>query len=398
MHVVHVVPARFGRGGVVGGAERYAFELARAMAPVVQTTLVAFGDEDGDETVGPLRVRTLGHPWYVRGQRSNPVSPRLFGLLRGADVVHCHQHHVMTSSLVALWSRAFGRRVFVSDLGGGGWDLSAYVSTDAWFHGHLHLSEYSRQVFGHEGNARARIVGGGVDTVKFSPEPSVSRDGGILFVGRLVPHKGVHDLLRGLPVDVPLTIVAPRPDENVRAQLAALAAGKAVTFAFDLSDDALVREYRRARCVVLPSVYRSHAGETKVPELLGQTLLEGMACEAAAVCTRVASMPEIVQDGVTGFVVPPNDPARLGECLAWVMMHPDEASAMGRAGRRRVLQQYTWSAVVERCLDAYRGVPAAEVVAMAMSGRGPHTTRTARSVWRTGLTPVRESRRPVHRG
>ena len=85
MRVVHVVPARFGRGGIVGGAERYACELARAMADVVPTTLVTFGDENAVETCGALRLRTLGHPWYVRGQRCNPISLRLFDVLRPAN-------------------------------------------------------------------------------------------------------------------------------------------------------------------------------------------------------------------------------------------------------------------------------------------------------------------------
>ena len=55
--------------------------------------------------------------------------------------------------------------MFVTDLGGGGFDVSAYVSTDRWFHGHLHISEYSRKVAGHERNPRARVILGGVDTV-----------------------------------------------------------------------------------------------------------------------------------------------------------------------------------------------------------------------------------------
>jgi glycosyltransferase involved in cell wall biosynthesis len=108
-------------------------------------------------------------------------------------------------------------------------------------------------------------------------------------------------------------------------------------------------------CIVLPSVYRTDEGHaTLVPELLGQTLLEGMACGTPAICTDVASMPEVVEDGVTGFVVPPNDPARLGERLAWMREHPAVAAAMGAAGRRRVLERFTWSSVVDRCLDAYR--------------------------------------------
>ncbi len=91
-----------------------------------------------------------------------------------------------------------------------------------------------------------------------------------------------------------------------------------------------------------------------MPELLGQTLLEGMACGAATVCTRVASMPEVVEDGVTGFVVPPNDPGALGERLAWLAAHRDRAAPMGAAGRARVLRHFTWRAVVSRCLDGLR--------------------------------------------
>jgi glycosyltransferase involved in cell wall biosynthesis len=355
MRVTHIVPALFGPDGVVGGAERYALELARHMAEVVPTTLVAFGDAAREEQFGRLRVRVLAGAWHVRGQRTNPFHLALFGALGETDVVHCHQQHVLTSSAVALWGRVTGRPVFVSDLGGGGWDVSAYVSTDAWFTGHLHISEYSRRVQGHEAWPRARVILGGVDTERFSPDPLVPRSGGVLFVGRLRPHKGVDDLIAGMPARLPLTVVGPPPDHDMAARLHGLARGKTVTFKHTLDDRLLVDEYRRATCVVLPSVYRSADGsETQVPELLGQTLLEGMACEAAAVCTRVASMPEVVEDGVTGFVVPPNDPAVLGARLAWLSEHPDDARAMGRAGRARVLTRFTWARVVDRCLDAYR--------------------------------------------
>jgi glycosyltransferase involved in cell wall biosynthesis len=64
-------------------------------------------------------------------------------------------------------------------------------------------------------------------------------------------------------------------------------------------------------------------------------------------------MPEVVEDGVTGFVVPPNDPAALRGRIAWLRDRPDEARAMGQAGRRRVLAHFTWPRVVERCLHAY---------------------------------------------
>ncbi len=362
---MHIVPALFGPDGVVGGAERYAYELARHMAAVVPTTLVTFGREDDDYEVGGLRVRVLAGAWHVRGQWSNPFHYRVFGALAGADVVHCHQQHVLTSSAVAAWCRVMGRRVFVSDLGGGGWDVSAYVSTDGWYDGHLHLSAYSRRIHGHDARPEAEVIAGGVDLDRFTPDPQVERTGGALFVGRLLPHKGVEDLIGGLPAGMALTVAGPRPDAATASRLAALAAGKAVTFAHGLDDAALVDLYRRALCVVLPSVYRMPDGhETRVPELLGQTLLEGMACETPAVCTDVASLPEVVADGATGFVVPPNDPAALGGRLSWLRDHPVEARAMGRAGRARVLARFTWPRTVQRCLDAYArparaGVPRA---------------------------------------
>jgi glycosyltransferase involved in cell wall biosynthesis len=95
--------------------------------------------------------------------------------------------------------------------------------------------------------------------------------------------------------------------------------------------------------------------ETRVPELLGQTLLEAMACGTPAICTDVASMPEIVQDGVTGFVVPAGQLEALRDKLAWLQQNPGEAAAMGAAGRTRVLEKFTWPAVVEHCLRIYGG-------------------------------------------
>jgi glycosyltransferase involved in cell wall biosynthesis len=127
-----------------------------------------------------------------------------------------------------------------------------------------------------------------------------------------------------------------------------------VRFRHNCGDAELVRIYQRALCVVLPSVYRTCLGhQTKVPELLGQTLIEGMACGAPAICTDVASMPEVVQDGATGFVVAPNRPEALREKILWLRDRPAEVSRLGRAGRHRVLDQFTWGAVVERCLQAY---------------------------------------------
>jgi glycosyltransferase involved in cell wall biosynthesis len=61
----------------------------------------------------------------------------------------------------------------------------------------------------------------------------------------------------------------------------------------------------------------------------------------------------VVQDGVTGFLVPPNDPLALREKLEWFRGHAPETRAMGEAARASVKERFTWSAVVDRCLAAY---------------------------------------------
>ena len=103
-----------------------------------------------------------------------------------------------------------------------------------------------------------------------------------------------------------------------------------------------MQEYRRAICIVLPSVYRTSIGtETVVPELLGQTLLEGMACEAPAICTRRGELAGNRRGRRDGFVVPPNDPAALGDRLE-TLRRTRNAPSDGEAARARVLERFTW--------------------------------------------------------
>jgi glycosyltransferase involved in cell wall biosynthesis len=309
--------------------------------------------------MGELRINVLPQTWSVRGQRQNPFALGLVPELLAADVIHCHQQHIFASTISALVGRATRKRVFVSDLGGGGWDLSAYVSTDRLYNGHLHISEYSRRMFGQAGKPWAHVIYGGVDGGKFKPAsdpaslpPYAKRP--VIFVGRLLPHKGVNDLVEAVTSDMSLELLGRPYDARFMADLKRLAEGRNVLFQHESNDVDLVRAYQRGLCVVLPSVYRTiYGGEDKVPELLGQTLLEGMACGIPAICTDVASMPEVVADGVTGFVVPPNDPAALRAKLQWLMEHPIEAAAMGAAARRRVLELFRWDTVVERCLAIY---------------------------------------------
>jgi glycosyltransferase involved in cell wall biosynthesis len=199
------------------------------------------------------------------------------------------------------------------------------------------------------------VIWGGVDTDKFSPDPTVAKNSSVLYVGRLVPHKGVNYLIEGLPDGLGLDVVGPASNERFVVDLRKLAEGKNVRFHHGIDDNQLVRHYRNALCIVLPSVHRTMYGdETVMPELLGQTLLEGMACGLPALCTNVAAMPEVVTNGLAGFTVAPNDSGAIREKLIWFRDHPAEGTLMGKQARQRVLEKFSWGSVVDRCLDVYR--------------------------------------------
>jgi len=352
--VLHVVPALFRKNdGVLGGAERYAFELARNMAKELPTTLVSFGSKYEHFTEDNLSIFTIPPLFLVKGNPTNPFSPKLFHFVKNADVIHCHQQQILATTFCAGVSRLLRKRVFVTELGGGGWDISHYLPVKNWFHGRLHISEFSQRVSSDVKSQKSHVIFGGIDLKKFSPTNS-TRNNTILYVGRVLPHKGIHHLIEALDSKMQLDIIGHISDKRYVSDLENMARGKSVQFLDNIDDAQLVEAYRSARVVVLPSVYRDLYGrETTVPELLGQTIMEAMACETPVICTQVASLPEIVRDGVDGFVVPPNDSPALYQKLQWIMDHPGRAREMGTNARKRISEKFSWTHVVRRCRSIY---------------------------------------------
>jgi starch synthase len=93
-----------------------------------------------------------------------------------------------------------------------------------------------------------------------------------------------------------------------------------------------------------PSVY----------EPFGLINLEAMACGTPVVASRVGGIPEVVVDGETGFLVPPGDPRALAAAVREVLADPERAARLGHAGRRRVVDKFSWERIAERTLDVYR--------------------------------------------
>ena len=367
MKIVHVSPTVFGAGGLLGGGERYPFELARALAAAVDCELVTFGARAAERREpGGLRVRVLRARTHLRGHPAHPLAPGLAAALRDADLVHVHQMHSTPALLAALRARLRGQRTAVTDHGLLGRDWGGRLQ--ALFDRFLLVSAYSARELGAPPE-RTALLYGGADPVRYAPAPDEPRDG-VLFVGRLTPHKGVDRLLAALPPGAHLTVAGseghdPRPPEcEYPATLRRLAEGRDVRFVSPAPDELLPALYRRARVFVLPSVERTLYGKAiRISELLGLTLLEAMASGTPVIASRLGGIPEIVEDDVTGFLVPPGDVDALHDRLAYLLDHPHRAAQMGAAARERVLERFTWAACAARCLAAYadllRPVPAA---------------------------------------
>lgn len=241
------------------------------------------------------------------------------------------------------------------------------------------------------------VVPNGVDTEMFVPvvttsEPSDPRPLSIVFIGRVSPEKGCHTLIEAFQElsasheGVTLTMVGPigalpvghivaiARDERIRnlqrfydppksyvAQILERVSSQyrdRLTFTGNLSRGDVAKVIRNADVVINPSL----------SETFGMSLVEAMASGVPVVATRVGGMPEIVEDGETGYLVPPEHPAALARAIGDLLSDPAKRRRMGVAGRRRALDSHTWDAVAERTADVYRSLvldPAPVTVAVA---------------------------------
>jgi len=301
-------------------------------------------------------VRTLRPLAYGHGHPAQPLAPQLPWALARADVVHTHHTRSAPSRTAALAARVRGQRLVTTDhgLGGGGW----FGLLPAMFDRFLTVSRFSASVLGVPAD-RTRVVYGGADPQRFAPDPDVPRNG-VLFLGRLTPHKGVDRLLRALPQGARLTVAGtgghdPRPPQRDYPQLLRqLAGGRDVRFAGAVPEEELPALHRSAAVFVLPTVRTDCYGRSfAISELLGLSILEAMASGTPVLASRIDGLPEVVRDGETGFLVEPGDVTELHDRLAQLLADPALGARMGRRGREVVLEQFTWDACARRCLAAY---------------------------------------------
>lgn len=191
----------------------------------------------------------------------------------------------------------------------------------------------------------------------------------IVFLGSLVPRKGVHTLLEGLSrvrddawrLDViGDPSVEPEYADRVQRLAGELSLAGAVTFPGRLSDRAVANRLGEGHVLAVPSTY----------EGFGLAYLEGMAFGVPAIATTAGGADELVTDGETGFLIPPGTPAALADAVEALMADRDRLARMGIAARTRYLSHPTWAETADRARSFLRGIAASRADGARYGGGG----------------------------
>lgn len=289
-----------------------------------------------------------------------------------ADLLHCQFATLGTAALrMRDWDVLRFRRLVVHLRG---WDVtmhtaqhgpdalrSVFAQGDLFIAACHHLARRA-EALGCD-PARTLVVGSPVDVDRFCPPPmprSPSATLRIGAVGRLVEKKGFDDLVaamarvRAMGVTATLEIIGEGP---MRPALEQLIRKEGLEDRVRLRGAARPADVldllHRIDLAVAPSV-RAASGDE---EGIVNSLKEAMATGLPVIGTRHAGIPELVEHGINGFLVPERDPAELAAAIRAISgMPPDEKEALGRAGRHKVIADYALPVVVARTLEAYRQV------------------------------------------
>lgn len=355
--VAYVTPLYFDDTSCIGGGERYPLNVAMGVAAGSRgefaVDLISFGPNPGRRPISPGVDLVILRPSNRPANPLDVVSWDLPAALADADLVHIHSAYCRTAEVGLLVAKQRRLPVCITDHGGYSSGLGNGV-------GFLELADriISNSDFGgslYKTTTPVIVVKGGVDTTHFTPPPIGSPRDRLLYVGRLLPHKGIDTLIAATPPDLKLTVCGRPYHAGYFELLQRLAIGKDVEFVTGADDDAILALYRRAWVNVLPSVYQDCYGGTHIaPELMGFTLQEAMACGAPAICSRVGAMPEYVDHGVNGFVF--DTPAELTGQLRELAGNPRLVAKMGRAARRVAEREYDKDVVGAKVAAIYRGL------------------------------------------
>ncbi|MGB7548704.1 MAG: glycogen synthase [Terracidiphilus sp.] len=383
---------------VYGGAGVHVDYLSRELAREIEVEVHCWGPQQADR--GNLHVRGA-EPW---AEISNGTEGKFKGALeafslnltqvkalKGIDVVHTHTWYVSMAGHLAkkLYGMPFVMtthsleplRAWKAEQLGSGYAMSSWMEHTAILDADaiIAVSEGTRAdilaAYPDVDPARVHVIYNGVDLAEYqkTSETQALTDYGVdpavpyvLFVGRITRQKGVThlvDAVRYLPPETQVVLCAGAPDT---AEIAAELRSKVedarkqhpriVWIEKMVTKQEAIQLYSNARVFCCPSVY----------EPFGIINLEAMACRAPVVASATGGIKEVVADGETGYLVPfdqdpvtsfPRHPDTFARDLAaridQLLQDPEMCRRFGDAGRRRVEDIFSWTAIARQTIGLY---------------------------------------------
>jgi glycogen synthase len=361
-----------------GGAGVHIKNLSRELAKLMDVEVRCFGDQD--LTQGRLRVKGY-QPWgRVLEGAEKKFNPALAAFATGlsivrdpvdADVVHGHTWYAALAGfmakllydvpLVATVHSLEPLRPWKEEQLGRSYGLTTWaervaleaadrvVAVSAQSRGEI-LANFNMPP------ERVVVIHNGIDLETWKPSPAADtrRAYGIegdyiLFVGRVSRQKGMVHLLEAMKdVDPGARLVCcasaadtPEIEREIAAKVRETP--RCLWINRFLREEQYIELYSHCAVFACPSVY----------EPFGIINLEAMACERPVVASAVGGIPEVVVPGETGFLVPPADPGALARALNHLLRDRALARRMGRAGRRRAEDHFSWTSIAARTRRMY---------------------------------------------
>ncbi len=379
---------------VYGGAGVHVEYLARELAKRVELSVYCWGAPRAASNVHacePWDVLRSGSA-HAAALEAVSIDLAMAAGVEGAELVHSHTWYANLAGHLAKLLYGIPHvatvhslepiRTWKADQLGGGYAVSSFCertgleAADALIAVSAGMREDVLRCYPAIEPERVRVIHNGIDTDEYRPDvrtDALSRHGvdpglaSVVFVGRITQQKGLVHLLDAAPAIDPaaqLVLCAGAPDTPaIRAEVAGAVErlqgtrGNVIWIEEMLSKPDIVQLLSHATVFVCPSIY----------EPLGIVNLEAMACETAVVATRTGGIPEVVEDGVTGLLVPfepsddglrtPVDPAAFASAIAErvnaLLADPARAAEYGRAGRARAIEQFSWSAIADETVELY---------------------------------------------
>jgi alpha-maltose-1-phosphate synthase len=366
---------------VYGGAGVHVDFLVRELRRLVDVEVHCFGaPREGAVAHAPPTALAGANP----ALQTLGVDLEIAEAVAGCDVLHSHTWYANLAGviggalhgvphLLTAHSLEPQRPWKVEQLGGGyrvsSWaERAAYRDADAVIAVSQGMKSDVLAVYPFVDPDKVHVVYNGIDTGLYQADRDtdvLDRYGidparpYVIFVGRITRQKGVGHLLAAAESFVPdaqLVLCAGMPDTpeiaaDTAAAVAALRSSRSGVIWIEqmLPRPEVVQLLTNATVFVCPSVY----------EPLGIVNLEAMACETAVVASAVGGIPEVVEDGVTGILVPyaatyPEGlEAGLAEAVNALVTDEARATEMGRAGRARAVREFGWDTVARRTVEVY---------------------------------------------